>query len=83
MRKFFCGGCINSFYIEDPIEPVHCPNCGAWEGVEDKGEALPRKFKVIYQWNIEAYATWEAADKAKQRGFSDHDAHCVTTIKED
>jgi len=82
MRKFYCGGCLTSFFVEDPIEPVHCPECNTWEGVQDKGEALPRKYKVTYTWIVNCYATWQAAQKAKKRGFSDYDCSSVSTVRD-
>lgn len=83
MIKFWCEGCKNSFYIEDPLEPVHCPDCGHWEGVVNKGTVLPRRFEVTYTWYVTEYCTWRAQDAAKKRGFADYDAASVHTVRQE
>lgn len=84
MRKFYCELCLTSFFAEDPIPPVFCPECDTWESVVDKGEALPRWFEVAFKWRVKTYATHMAADLAKERGFTDYDGCCIHTIdKED
>jgi hypothetical protein len=80
MHKYYCGGCLTSFFLEDLIFPVHCPECDTSEGVWHKGKVLPRRFEVTYTWCVESYATWMAQDKARKRGFADYDACSVIAI---